>query len=172
MKKFLKSWKGVIIMTLILTTVRLGVPNLITKNSKENDIVKMSDVKRSGYETTPGYAKITASWSKVFYDAMDNTFHNSLSVLTLIFCIAGPTVWFLAMDGRDGKGFLVWGSLFALGVGSILPLYIVPSRYKTSDSYTKKICLKEFVEGKNYDYLFPETEEENLSLEQFENTCR
>lgn len=165
------SWTGVIVMTAILTTIRLAVP-LITKNDKENDIVKVADEKKPGFELQPGYVKVTASYSKAWNDAKESPIHTSLAILSLLVCLAGPTVWFKMVDGKDGKGFIIWGSLVVLGIGTILPHYIVPVSLKHSVNYTKKICLKDYTEGKNYDYLFPETDEQKISLEQFENSCR
>jgi hypothetical protein len=172
MKKFLASWKGVLIMTLVLTTIRLAVPNLVTKNSTENDIVKVSDEKKTGYELQPGYVKITASWAKAYKDAKENPFHNGVSIISLLACLLGPFIWYKWADGKDGKGIAIWGSLVALALACLIPHYIVPSINKNSDAYTKKICLKEFIEGKNYDYMFPETDEQKISLEAFENSCR
>jgi cytochrome bd-type quinol oxidase subunit 2 len=171
MKKFLLSYKGVAIMTVIALIARFGVP-MITKGDTENKIVKVSDVKRSGYEITPGYVLINASWSKAYKDAKKNPFHNAMNILSVIAAIAGAFIWFKWADGRDGKGGAVWGTLIAFYILVLVPHYIVPSHNKNSDAYTKKICLKEFVEGKNYDYLFPETDEQKISLEQFENSCR
>lgn len=171
MKKFLLSYTGVAIMTAIALIVRFGVP-MITKASTENKIVKVSEVKRTGYETTPGYVLIDASWSKAYKDAQENPFHNSMAVLSMIAAVIGSFIWFKMNDGKEGKGGAIWGTLAALMILVLVPHYIVPSAKKNSDAYTKKICLKEYVEGKNYDYLFPETDEQKISLEAFENSCR
>jgi hypothetical protein len=49
----------------------------------------------------------------------------------------------------------------------------VPLRLKSSVEYTKKICLKNFVEGQNYDHLFPETDEQQPgSLDAFNKSCK
>jgi hypothetical protein len=171
MKKFLLSYKGVAIMTIIALVVRFGVP-MITKGSTDNKAVTMSDVKRTGYETTPGYALIDASWSKAYKDAQDNPVHTFLSFLSIVAAVIGSLGWYRWNDGKDGKGGAIWGTFAALIFLVIAPHYIVPSINKNSDEYTKKICLKEYVEGKNYDYLFPETDEQKVSLEEFENSCR
>lgn len=171
MKKFLLSYTGVLVMTAIALVVRFGVP-MITKASTENKTVKVSEVKRSGYETTPGYVLIDASWNKAWNDAQENPLHNSFAFLSIIAAVIGSFIWFKFVDGKDGKGFIVWGSLFALMLLVTVPHYIVPSSLKNSGEYTKKICLKDYVEGKNYDYLFPETDEQTISLEAFENSCR
>lgn len=171
MKKFLLSYTGVVVMTIIALVVRFGVP-VITKSSTDNKTVPVAEVKRSGYETTPGYVLIDASWSKAWKDAKEKPLHTFLSVLSILVCILGPFAWFKWNDGKDGKGGAIWGTFAALLILVAVPHYIVPSALKNSDAYTKKICLKEFVEGKNYDYLFPETDEQKISLEQFENSCR
>ncbi len=171
MKKFLVSYKGVVIMTIIALVARFGVP-MITKADTENKVVNQDDVVRKGYETTPGYKLISASWSKAYKDAKESPLHNSLSFLSIIAAVIGAFIWFKFADGKEGKGFVVWGSLILFYILVLVPHYIVPSRLKNSDAYTKKICLKEYQEGKNYDYLFPETDEQKISLEQFENSCR
>jgi hypothetical protein len=171
MKKFLFSNTGVIVMTVIALVLRFGIP-MITKADTDNKVVPVAEVKRSGYETTPGYALIDASWSKAYKDAQDNPLHTSLAVLSIICAVIGSYVWRKYADGKDGKGLAIWGSLAFLYIMVLVPHYIIPSSLKNSDAYTKKICLKEYVEGKSYDYLFPETDEQKISLEAFENSCR
>lgn len=171
MKKFLLSYTGVVVMTAIALVIRFGVP-MITKSSTENKVVTMSEVKRTGYETTPGYALIDASWSKAWKDAKEKPLHTFFSFLSIIAAVIGSFLWFKLCDGRDGKGGFIWGTLVGLIILVAVPHYIVPSALKNSDAYTKKICLKEYVKGQNYDHLFPETDEQKISLEQFENSCR
>jgi hypothetical protein len=171
MKKFLLSYTGVIVMTAIALVIRFGVP-MITKSSTENKVVTVSDEKKSGYELQPGYALIDASWSKAWKDAKEKPLHNSLSILSIIAAVIGSFIWFKWADGKDGKGLAIWGSLVALMIFVAVPHYIVPSALKNSDAYTKKICLKEYLKGQNYDHLFPETDEQKVSLEQFENSCK
>ena len=171
MKKFLLSYTGVITMTIIALVIRFGVP-MITKNDTENKTVPVAEVKRSGYETTPSYVLIDASWSKAWNDAKEYPLHTFFVVISIAAAVVGSFAWYKFADGKDGKGLAIWGSFALLLILVAVPHYIVPSSLKNSDAYTKKICLKEFVKGKNYDYLFPETDEQKISLEQFENSCR
>lgn len=108
MKKFLLSYTGVVVMTVIALVLRFGIP-MVTKADTENKIVKISDVKRTGYQTTPGYVLIDASWSKAYKDASENPFHNSMNILSVIAAVIGAFLWFKFADGKDGKGLAVWG---------------------------------------------------------------
>lgn len=171
MKKFLLSYTGVVVMTLIALVFRFGIP-MVTKPDTKNKVVTISDEKKTGYALQPGYALIDASWSKAWKDAKEKPLHTAFAFISLICAFVGPFAWFKFADGKDGKGLAIWGSLIFLYIMVLVPHYIVPTALKYSDAYTKKICLKEYQEGKNYDYLFPETDEQNISFEQFENSCR
>lgn len=169
--QYLKTWYGALIVCAILFTVRTVAFN-ITKNDTAHDVKIQQDWKQLGYEAQPGYAEITASWAKAWSDAKEIGAHQSLKVLSLIACFL-PLVWAYKFDGTDSKNNAIWISLALIAVLALAPPYIIPSKLKLSAEYTKKICLKNYVEGQNYDYLFPETDEQQPgSLDAFYKSCR
>lgn len=168
---FLKTWYGALIACAILFTVRT-IAISITKNDRANDVKIQQDWKQPGYEAQPGYAEITASYSKVWHDANESGTHQSLKVLSIIACFL-PIVWAWHFSYTDSKNNAIWISLALIALAALAPPYIIPSRLKTDVRYTKKICLKQYVEGQNYDHLFPETDEQQPgSLDDFNKSCK
>lgn len=168
---FLRTWYGALIACAILLTVRT-VAIGITKNDTANDVKIQQEWKQAGYETQPGYAEITASWAKSWEDAKESFSHQALKVLSIIACFL-PLVWAWHFSYTDSKNNAIWISLALIALAALAPPYIIPSRLKTDVRYTKKICLKQYVEGQNYDLLFPETDEQKpASLDAFNKSCK
>lgn len=168
---FLKTWYGALITCGVLIATQ-QIAFTITKKDLSNKVDIERDWKQDGYEKIPGHAEITASYSKVWHDAKASDLHHTLKTLSFIVCFL-PLVWAWRFDGTDSKNNAIWISLGFIAVAALVLPYIVPLRLKSSAEYTKKICLKNYVEGKNYDYLFPETDEQKPgSLDAFYKSCK
>lgn len=159
---------GTLIICAVMLVTRIGV-FAVMNNDKKNDVVIVQDAKQDGYELQPGYASITASRSKVIEEGSKEGWYNGLKIISLIFCFL-PLVWLRFFDGAE-KGRAAW-ALFAFAivwfVASFAPTAIVAGRVELKT----KICLKDYQQGKNYDYLFPETKEQTQALGEFLKTCK
>jgi hypothetical protein len=157
-----------VVIVLILIAVKFFTFKAM-ENDRFNDHVTVQDSKQPGYQLQPGYVKIDASRSKIIADAKEIGWYASLNVLAWILCFA-PLAWIKLFDGLEKDG-PVWGLVFFVVLWftvTFLPTSIQAGKVE----YTTKICLKNYLEGQNYDHLFPEAKDQTQSLDEFLNTCR
>lgn len=144
----------------------------ITKGDKTNDAVRVQESKQKGYESQPGYHKVSASWSKAWNDA-EAEGNSSIIVLCYILCILLPFLWIGSQDGSASKNAPALTFFFLLIVVFAAP-YVWPNSLKNSGSYEMKICDKDYqlLKANGFDHLFPEAAEQTKSLDDFLNSCR
>lgn len=172
-KLFLRGWAGAIIMCLLLFAIR-QVALTITAKATSNEIVKIHETKREGYETWAGGYKVTASYSKAMEDANKNSdLHQSFKVLSILFCFI-PLIMIKVLDGMDSRSGIIWISfIINMALVFFLP-YIVPTTIRNSAEYTSFICESEYnkSETKNFDYLFPDYSEQNKDVIEALRECK
>ena len=139
------------------------------KADKFNDHDTVQESKQDGYELQPAYVKIEASRSKMLSDASDEGWFNGLRIVGWIFCFL-PFVSIRFFGDLEKRG-----SAIALFVSALLwfTVTFAPfAAFSTRVEYETKICLKDYQEGKNYDYLFPAVSDQTTSLGDFLKSCK
>lgn len=130
----------------------------IIKADKSNNTIVYAEVKRAGYETTPGYVYVEASPNKRWDDA-NNGFGGVLIIIGLIAAL-GPAIAAFAFDGSNSKsgGPL---TMWLTGAISLLLVFMPYAAKSGSSSYETNICIDKYEANKsNLDALFPGVDEE------------
>lgn len=152
---FIKRYGKYLLITAVLLVAELG-SMAIMSGAKKNEVVTISESKQDGYAKQPGYARVEASWSKIWHD----TWHSNakwLVILGLIFAFVPAAVGFFG-DGSNAKGGIAW-SLWGSAAISVFLLFIACAAKYGSSSYEKRMCLDEYEQSKgNIDSLFPGTD--------------
>lgn len=156
---FIKRYGKYLLISAVLLAAEFGSMAIMTA-AKTNTVVIISESKQPGYEKQPGYARVEASWSKIWHD----TWHSNakfLVILGLIFAFVPAVVGFFG-DASNAKGGIAW-SLWGSAAISLFLLFIACAAKYGSSSYEKRMCLDEYEASKgNIDALFPSTDTESF----------